>query len=194
MAPALQAHEAILALGSNQGDRLGCIRQACLALGSLPNTRITAQSPVYETDPVDVPACFAELAFLNCVVIVSTLLTPDAFSQAIHLIERDLGRIRGDRPNLPRTIDIDIIAIGQRVSSSPDLTLPHPRAQCRRFVLQPLADLRPDYRFPNESRTVSDLLTDLPPVPRVARCDGLGSPDSPLGLPSQTVSQPPPRV
>jgi 2-amino-4-hydroxy-6-hydroxymethyldihydropteridine diphosphokinase len=169
MPPALQASEAILSLGSNQGDRLGWLRQACAALGALPNTRLTAQSPVYESDPVDVPDCFAELAFLNCVVVVTTLLAPDALSQAIHLIERDLGRTRGGTPNRPRTIDIDIVAIGQLVTRSPDLTLPHPRAQSRRFVLQPLADLLPDFRFPGEARSVSALLKDLPAVPRVTR-------------------------
>ena len=72
-------------------------------------------------------------------------------------------------PNTPRTLDIDIVAFGDLVVASPELTLPHPRAHTRRFVLQPLADLRPDYRLPGEPRTVSDLLKNLPPTPFVNR-------------------------
>ena len=102
-------------------------------------------------------------------VVVETSLSPAAFSDAIHAIEAGHGRLRGDTPNLPRTLDIDIISIDNLILDSPALTLPHPRARCRRFVLQPLADLRPDYRLPGETKTVSDLLRALPPWPRVSR-------------------------
>ena len=113
--------------------------------------------------------CFSSQLYLNSVVIVETRLAPAALSDATHAIEASLGRVRGDMPNLPRTLDIDIIAIDNLILDSPSLTLPHPRACIRRFVLQPLADLRPDYRLPGEPRTVADLLDALPPGPRVVR-------------------------
>ena len=171
MAPSLQTYEAIVSLGSNQGDRLAWLNRACAALAALPETCLTARSPIYETEPVGVPPHLAAHLYLNSVVIVETRLAPNAFSRAIHDIEASLGRTRGDRPNLPRTIDIDIVAIDRLTLDSPELTLPHPRARSRRFVLQPLADLCPDYLFPGDTRTVSDLLYALPPAPRVAHFD-----------------------
>ena len=163
--------EAILSLGSNQGDRLAWLKRAGLELLALPDTSCVAFSPVYETEPVGVSSEFAGLNFLNCVVIVQTGLSPESFSAAIHAVEDRLGRTRGDTPNLPRTIDIDIIAFGALRLESPSLTLPHPRARGRRFVLQPLADLRPGFVFPGDSKTVADLLSALPPFPQVTRYD-----------------------
>lgn len=167
----MKTHEAILSLGSNQGDRLACLKRAGLELLSLPETRCVAISPVYETEPVGVPPEFAGQRFLNCVVIVETGLAPHDFSSDIHAIEERLGRTRGDTPNRPRTIDIDIVTFGDLCSASPALTLPHPRARERRFVLQPLADLRPDFVFPGDTKPVSALLSALPPDPRVSRID-----------------------
>ncbi len=117
------------------------------------------------------PSEFAELHFLNCVVIVATRLTPGSFSTVIHAVEDRLGRMRSDTPNRPRTIDIDILAFDDLRCVSPLLTLPHPRAHDRRFVLQPLADLRPGFVFPGDTLTVSELLRTLPPEPRVKRYD-----------------------
>ena len=167
----MKNREAILSLGSNEGDRLTWLKRAGLALLALPDTRCVAISPVYETEPVGVPPEFAGQLFLNCVVIVSTRLTPESLSTAIHAIEDQLGRTRETAPNRPRTIDIDIVAFGDVCVASPSLTLPHPRAHERRFVLQPLADLRPDFVLPGDTKTVSDLLSALPPNPRVSRID-----------------------
>lgn len=161
--------EAVLSLGSNQGDRLAWLNRAVAALSAWPGIRLLERSPVYETDPVGAPPAFAGHRYLNQVVIVATTLAAEAFSDAVHAVESQLGRTRGAVPNLPRTIDIDIIAWGALRSGSPALTLPHPRARERRFVLQPLADLRPGYVLPGETRTVSDLLRALPEAPRVAR-------------------------
>ena len=162
-------YEAILSLGSNEGDRLAWINQACVKLSELPGTRLAARSPIYETEPVGTPPDSSASLYLNGVVIIETRLVPSDFSRAIHAIEASLGRIRGDTPNLPRTLDIDIIAIDRLTSDDPELTLPHPRARRRLFVLRPLADLRPDFRFPCDKRTVTDLLHALPPGPRVTR-------------------------
>ena len=163
--------EALLSLGSNLGDRLAWLKRAGLELLALPDTRCVAISPVYETEPVGAPASCRGLLYLNCVVILETGLAPDAFSDAVHVVEDRLGRTRGATPNLPRTIDIDILSFDGLRLDSPALTLPHPRARERRFVLQPLADLRPDFVFPGDTRTVSDLLRALPPEPRVTRYD-----------------------
>lgn len=166
---ASQTTEAILSLGSNQGDRLTWLKQACTALDALQDVRLLERSPMYETEPVNVPPCFTHDFYLNQIVIVETTLTPLAFSKAAHLIEQHLGRTRDVIPNLPRTLDIDIITFGTLRTHTPELTLPHPRARERRFVLQPLADLRPDLVLPGETRSVADLLRTLPGVPRVTR-------------------------
>lgn len=161
--------EVVLSLGSNQGDRLSWLKRAGLELLALPETRCVAFSPVYETDPVGVPADLRGLLYLNCVVILETRLSPDAFSEAVHAIESRFGRTRTDTVGLPRVIDIDILTFGDIRSEAAHLVLPHPRARARRFVLQPLADLRPDFVFPGDTQTVSDLLRALPPTPRVWR-------------------------
>lgn len=165
----MKRREVILALGSNQGDRLSWLKQAGLELLALPETSCVAFSPVYETAPVGVPDAFCDLHFLNCIVIVETRLTPDAFSDGIHAIEARFGRTRSTQTGMPRVIDIDILAFGDLCNADPNLILPHPRACDRRFVLQPLADLRPDFIFPSSTRTVSELLRDLPEEPRVWR-------------------------
>ena len=164
-----ESREAILSLGSNQGDRLAGLDRACAALDIWPGIRLLARSPVYETEPVGVPPAFSGHLYLNRVVIVNTPLAPAAFSNAIHTIEEHLGRVRGATPGLPRVIDIDIITFGDLHLDTPELTLPHPRARTRRFVLQPLADVYPDFVFPGDTQTVSGLLRALPPTPRVTR-------------------------
>ena len=159
----------MLSLGSNQGDRLAWLNRASEALKACPGLWLLESSAIYETEPVEVPSAFAGSLYLNQIIIVETTLTPGAFSNAIHDIERQLGRTRGTLPNLPRTLDIDIITFGTLRSASPSLTLPHPRARGRRFVLQPLADLRPDLILPGEHLTVADILRALPENPRVTR-------------------------
>jgi 2-amino-4-hydroxy-6-hydroxymethyldihydropteridine diphosphokinase len=161
--------QAILSLGSSQGDRLAWLDQARDALDRLPDVRVRECSRVYETDPVDAPEAFAHLRYLNQVLIAETALDADAFSTAVHAVEQRLGRERGPAPNLPRTIDIDIVTFGALRSDAPHLTLPHPRARTRRFVLQPLADLRPDFILPGETLTVAELLRCLPETPGVTR-------------------------
>ena len=86
-----------------------------------------------------------------------------AFSDAIHKIEADMGRVRGEDRNAPRTIDIDILYAGNITRSDGILDLPHPKWAHRRFVLQPLADVRPFLHLPGESRVISDILKALPP-------------------------------
>ena len=134
------SNRAIVSLGSNLEPRADYLKRAIAALSSLPETRFVKASSVIETEPVDVPDEFAALKFLNQVAIFETNLDPFDFSRRMHAIEDDLGRVRTIR-NGPRTIDIDLVDFGGRVIVTPELTLPHPRAHLRDFVLRPLAEL-----------------------------------------------------
>ena len=131
---------AIVSLGSNIEPRGDYLKRALAALAALPGTRLVKASSVIETEPVEVPSEFAALKFLNQVAIFETTLEAFDFSRRMHAIEDDLGRVRTVR-NGPRTIDLDLIDFGGQVITTPELTLPHPRAKSRDFVLQPLAEL-----------------------------------------------------
>ena len=104
------------------------------------STRLAAASSVIETEPVDVPAEFAAMKFLNQAAVFMTELDPWKFSRGMHRVEDALGRVRTVR-NGPRTIDIDLIDFSGMKLSDPELTLPHPRAAGRDFVMRPLAEL-----------------------------------------------------
>ena len=160
--------EVILSLGSNLGDRRANLLAARAALAALPGTRLVACAPLYETEPVDAPADDDRRLYLNTVLVLESALEPEAFSEAMHAIEARLGRVRGPARHAPRPIDIDLVAFGDLRRDTPSLRLPHPEAARRRFVLQPLADVRPGLRLPSQLRTVRDLLAALPPTPAVA--------------------------
>ena len=130
----------LVSLGSNIEPRAEYLGKAIAALSALPETQFVKASSVLETEPVDVPSEFAALKFLNQVAIFETKLDPFDFSRRMHAIENDLGRVRTVR-NGPRTIDIDLIDFGGQVINTPELTLPHPRAKDRAFVLEPLREL-----------------------------------------------------
>ena len=130
----------IVSLGSNIEPRQDYLKRAIAALSALPETQFVEASSVLETEPVDVPPEFAALKFLNQVAIFETKLDPFDFSRRMHVIEDNLGRVRTVR-NGPRTIDIDLIDFGGQVINTPELTLPHPRAKDRAFVLEPLREL-----------------------------------------------------
>ena len=152
-----------LSLGSNRGDRIANLRKAHRALLEIADARAVVRSPLYETEPVDVRPEFQHLKFLNSVLILETEHTAKAWLTWIGEIEDRLGRERdkGDR-NAPRDIDIDIIFAGGGLIDSGGLTVPHPRWAERRFVVQPLADVRPHLILPGMKTTVSDLLVNLP--------------------------------
>ena len=131
---------AIVSLGSNIEPRADYLKRAIEALSALPDTAFVKASSVIETEPVDVPSEFAALKFLNQVSVFETKLEVFDFSRRMHAIEDALGRVRTAR-NGPRTIDIDLIDFGGHVINTPELTLPHPRAKDRAFVLEPLREL-----------------------------------------------------
>jgi 2-amino-4-hydroxy-6-hydroxymethyldihydropteridine diphosphokinase len=146
-----------LGLGSNIGDREGHLRAALdrLASGDL---RVLRESPVYETEPLELTA---QRWFLNQVVEAETSLFPKQLLARVGRIERVLGRVRGV-PNGPRTIDIDILLYGSAVVRAAELEIPHPRLAARRFVLAPLADLCPELRHPVTRKTVREMLEAAP--------------------------------
>ena len=131
---------AVVSLGSNIEPRAEYLKRALDALSALPETRFVKASSVIETDPVDVSEEFAGRKFLNQAAIFESALAPEDFSRRMHAIEDGLGRTRTVR-NGPRTIDIDLIDFGGLSVSTPELTLPHPRARRRDFVLKPLQEL-----------------------------------------------------
>lgn len=132
---------AFIALGGNLGQPDAQMRQALQAIGALPGTRLMATSRWYRSAPVGGPP--GQPDFLNAVCRVDTRLAPRELLNALQRIEQAAGRIRLERWG-PRTLDLDIILYDQLEQSDPELTLPHPRAHERAFVLRPLADLEPD--------------------------------------------------
>ena len=136
MSPSL----AIVSLGSNVEPRAAYLAKALDALDALPATRLVKASAAIETEPVDVPAEFAHMKFLNQAALFETGLEVHDFARHMHSIEDTLGRKRTVR-NGPRTIDIDLIDFGGMTLDEPGLALPHPRAAGREFVLRPMAEL-----------------------------------------------------
>ena len=134
------AHRAVISIGTNLGDRAANLRRALAALSRLPRTRLLDASDVIETEPVGVPRRFADMKFLNQAAVFETELEPLEFSRAMHAIEDGMGRVRTVR-NGPRTIDIDLIDFGGTRMRTRELTLPHPRATERDFVMRPLREL-----------------------------------------------------
>jgi 2-amino-4-hydroxy-6-hydroxymethyldihydropteridine diphosphokinase len=98
----------------------------------------------------------SEPDYLNGVVLVETAWEPSTAVATLLEVEQAFGRVR-DRPNAPRTLDLDLIALGRLIVDRPDLVLPHPRAHLRRFVMGPLAELAPDWIHPSIGRTARDL-------------------------------------
>jgi len=159
--------EIALSLGSNLGRRLANLKRARRMIAALPGVRIAACSAAYETEPVDVPAEFRRRRFLNAVLVVTTALPPVRLAAALRRIERALGRDRAGRRRAPRPIDIDVICAGRRRIRTRRLTVPHPCWAARRFVVRPLAEVRPGLRLPGEGRAVRAVLLALPLRPKV---------------------------
>jgi dihydroneopterin aldolase/2-amino-4-hydroxy-6-hydroxymethyldihydropteridine diphosphokinase len=144
----------VLSLGSNLGDRLAHLQGALDQLVADGELCPVAVSAVYETAPVGGPE---QPHYLNAVLLVETALPPEALLRWVNSVEDALGRIRRERWG-PRVIDIDIIAVGDQRRCGPVLTVPHPRAYERAFVLAPWLDVDPDAALPARGM-VADLLT-----------------------------------
>jgi 2-amino-4-hydroxy-6-hydroxymethyldihydropteridine diphosphokinase len=153
---------AIVAIGSNLGNSLELIHRAMAFLEGLSDEPIL-KSSVWETSPVDCPPDSPR--FLNAVValIPKENETPESLLGRLQEAEKLFGRKRGPQRNAPRPLDLDLISFGAEMRQTPTLTLPHPRAILRRFVLVPLTELDSSYRLPGQGRTVETLISDLPP-------------------------------
>ena len=147
---------AVLSVGANLGDRLGTLQGCVQAIAELPDTDVLAISPVYQTAPVGGPP---QPDYLNAVLLIQTGLPPRGLLDAIGGIEARFGRVRAERFG-PRTLDIDVISYAGQVSDDPELTLPHPRAHERAFVLAPWHDIDPAAELPGHG-PVGQLLAGL---------------------------------
>ncbi|MCB0909591.1 MAG: 2-amino-4-hydroxy-6-hydroxymethyldihydropteridine diphosphokinase [Nocardioidaceae bacterium] len=145
----------VIALGSNLGDRMSCLQGALTSLADTPDVYLTAVSPVYETAAVGAPDGSPD--YLNAVVLLDTTLPAHRLLDRALAIEDAYERERSGAANEPRTLDVDLIVVGDRRSDTESLRLPHPRAAERAFVLQPWHDLEPDAVLP-DAGPVADLL------------------------------------
>ncbi|MEU2154532.1 2-amino-4-hydroxy-6-hydroxymethyldihydropteridine diphosphokinase [Streptomyces sp. NPDC019396] len=159
---------AVIALGSNLGNRLETLQGAVDLLEDTPGVRVKTVSPVYETEPWGVDPG-SQPSYLNAVVVVKTTLPPSSLLERAHAIEEAFDRVRDERWG-PRTIDVDIVSYAEVVSDDPVLTLPHPRAHERAFVLAPWNDVDPAAQLPGRG-AIAELLTALGREGVVARAD-----------------------
>lgn len=163
---------AYLGLGSNMGRREAAVLAAVKALQVSGVGTVTALSPLYETDPVDMPHAPHARRFINAVVELNTLLSPGDLLQRVKGVEGEMGRSGGHYE--PREIDVDIIAYGDATAESTDLTLPHPRYTRRAFVLIPLRDIAPGFCCPRTGATIDRMVTELAQDDGVVRISNRG--------------------
>jgi 2-amino-4-hydroxy-6-hydroxymethyldihydropteridine diphosphokinase len=158
---------AYLSLGSNLGDREGQIRDAIRRLEA--TGRVVAISSLYETEPMEVTD---QPWFLNCAIALETDRTPEQLMADILSIENQMGRKRVQKKG-PRSVDVDILFFADVVMESPDLTIPHPAMQQRRFVLVPLVEIAAEAWHPVLRRSVRELLEALPAGQAVKKIEKL---------------------
>jgi len=153
---------AFIALGSNQGDPRRNVLEAMERLEKY-SERPLMRSSLWETQPVDCPP--GSPNFVNAVVGLypKEEETAETLLQNLLLLEQEFGRRPKKKLNEPRPLDLDLIAFGDQIRAAKNLTLPHPRAHLRGFVLKPLTEIAPDLVLPGQSGSVSQLLKELPP-------------------------------
>jgi 2-amino-4-hydroxy-6-hydroxymethyldihydropteridine diphosphokinase len=154
-----------IGVGSNLGDREFLIRKAIESLRDLPHTVVARVSSLYDTAPVGVED---QPAYLNAVVWLETSLLPRELLWQLLLIEKRMGRVRTQRWG-PRPIDLDLLFYGREIIDEPDLTVPHPEAHRRAFVLIPLAEIAPEFIHPGTGEPIRKLLRKLDPNPPVRK-------------------------
>ncbi len=159
---------AFVALGSNLGDSRQIILGAMAWLQNLSDEPML-QSSLWQTSPVDCPP--GSPKFVNAVAgfIPRQVETPESLLRKLRELEIESGRQAKKVLNEPRPLDLDLIAFGNEARLTPELTLPHPRAHLRRFVLQPLSEIAPDSILPGQTKTVAELLAELPEAENVVR-------------------------
>ncbi len=137
---------AVISIGSNLGERRVNLQGAVDSLADTPEVWVTAVSSVYETEPIDSPEDAKH--FLNAVVLLDTTLSARTLLDRAQAVESAYGRESGAARNAPRTLDVDLIVVGDRHADDEDLVLPHPRAAERAFVLVPWHDIEPEAEIP----------------------------------------------
>lgn len=148
----------VISLGSNLGDRFASLQGAVMALADTPDVWVTGVSAIYETEPVDAPEDSEN--YYNAVILMDTTLPAHRLMDRALAVEDAYERERTEVRNAPRTLDVDLIVVGDRRSELDTLELPHPRAAGRAFVLKPWHDLEPDAVFPGKG-PIADLLAEL---------------------------------
>lgn len=161
---------AVVALGSNLGDSPTLIRRAVERLRTQSDEPLRVSS-LWRTAPAECPPGSPD--FVNAVVVFVPREgeTPESLLSKLQTTEREFGRLPKQVPNEPRPLDLDLIGFGDEVRATTALTLPHPRAHLRRFVLQPMAEVAPDLILPGQKFTVAQLLASLGPEPPITRLD-----------------------
>lgn len=155
---------AYAALGSNLFGRVRYLREGYRALHSHPAIQVEQVSGVYESPAHTLTPDEVQPPFLNAVLALRTVLSPEELLTYFHAVEARTGRRRADSPRwAPRTLDLDLLIYGVETRNQPGLCLPHPGMAARRFVLTPLAELRPDLYLPAPfDTTVAELLAVCP--------------------------------
>ncbi len=160
-------HRFGIALGSNLGDREENLKRGLEMLVQRIRPSSVLAGGIYETEPVDCAP--GTQAFLNTVVEMEAAVSPCELHEHLQAVEQAMGRPAVRERNSPRTLDLDLLYAGDFVSGDPVLTVPHPRLHQRRFVLQPLADIRPGLVLPGQTRSIAELLVGLTDDPAEVR-------------------------
>lgn len=158
---------AFLLLGSDLGDKAKHLRNAIMQIEKHAG-KITRRSHIYETEPWGFEH---EEYFLNQVICIETNQKPVELLATIQQIENEMGRLRGDQRYMPRTIDIDILFYDHRIIVLPELVIPHPEMSKRRFVLEPLAELYPEWIHPLLKKDINQLLQECTDPGKVTRTE-----------------------
>ena len=146
----------VIGIGSNMGDSISIVRRAIDEIEAKFDVDVDERSSLYRTRPVGGPE---QDDYINAVVVVHCDRDPDRLLAGLQEIEHEFGRVRDVRWG-PRTLDLDIIAVDDITSVEPDLTLPHPRAHERAFVLVPWHEIDPEATLPNHGR-IENLIDHL---------------------------------
>ncbi len=169
---------AFVALGSNLGDSVEIVRRAFTRLQTLSDAPIL-RSSLWRSTPVDCPP--GSPLFVNAMAGLQPRAgeTPQSLLRQLQILETEFGPRPRHMPNEPRLLDLDLIAFGACMVNQPDLVLPHPRAHLRRFVLQPLAEIAPEFVLPRQGRGAAALLGELSTTETLVKLWDGAPPNSP---------------
>jgi 2-amino-4-hydroxy-6-hydroxymethyldihydropteridine diphosphokinase len=162
---------AVLALGTNMGDREFFLREAMSLLTHSGEIEIEGRSSIYQTTPLDVRT--EQEDYLNQVITIRTGLSAAELLARCQEVERQLGRPSDHEAGMPRVIDLDLITYGSTVCGEYSLTLPHPRYSKRKFVLVPLAEVMPSFSDPLTGETIWEILVSCPDTSEIQRWNEL---------------------